>query len=74
MSNIFQYFDFLKPKAKDTLINGKICDVIVQPDNVCPRCSSDSGFRTNDSYFVKNWACKNCLSVWMTLPETHDNE
>ncbi len=48
-------------------------DIIVT-DNVCPRCSSDSGFRTNTGLVIWNWKCKDCSAVWMTINDRKNDK
>ena len=55
---------------KDQTIKASIdSEIIITPDNVCPSCSSDSGFKTNNGLKLVFWRCKNCYAQWMTINE-----
>lgn len=52
---------------KEAFRHNDIQEIIVTPDNMCPKCSSETGLKINVSYLLGFWKCKNCNFEWMTI-------
>ncbi|MEE9574072.1 MAG: hypothetical protein V3W20_13540 [Candidatus Neomarinimicrobiota bacterium] len=63
----FTHFLGLWTKPKEAISDDKVSEVISTPDNVCPKCSSDSGFLKHGGSMLKFWQCKTCYREWMTI-------
>lgn len=54
---------FSKDRSEDY---PEVINVINEPDNVCPTCSSD-GYVTSGVSVIKIWKCVKCNREWMTI-------